>query len=153
MTAAAADMMLNGGYAELHIQLSAFLPPGSQSTRRCGPLSDQIVNRLLFLARRGFNTWLARGEQLFHTCAACHGVLGDGIGPDITGIYGQPAAMHAGFNYSDALKHRGLTWTEANLRAFIHDPQAFVPGTLMSFPGYERTADIDDVLAYLKSLK
>jgi len=96
---------------------------------------------------------LVRGEQLFHTCAACHSVLGDGIGPDITGIYGQPAAMHPGFNYSDALKHRGLTWTEANLRAFIRDPQAFVPGTLMTFPGYERTGDIDDVLAYLKSLK
>jgi cytochrome c len=95
---------------------------------------------------------LARGEQLFHTCAACHSVLGDGIGPDITGIYGQPAAMR-GFNYSEALKRRGLTWTEANLRAFIHNPQTFVPGTLMTFPGYERTADIDDVLAYLKLLK
>jgi cytochrome c len=96
---------------------------------------------------------LARGEQLFHTCAACHSVLGDGIGPDITGIYGQPAGMRPGFSYSDALKHRGLTWNEANLRAFIHNPQAFVPGTLMSFPGYERAADIDDVVAYLRTLK
>jgi cytochrome c2 len=77
---------------------------------------------------------LARGEQLFHTCAACHSVLGDGIGPDITGIYGQPAAMRAGFNYSEALKRRGLTWTEANLRAFIHNPQAFVPGTSNDLP-------------------
>jgi cytochrome c len=80
-------------------------------------------------------------------------VLGDGIGPDISGIYGKPAAMRAGFNYSQALKRRGLTWNEANLRAFIHNPQSFVPGTLMSFPGYERTADIDDVIAYLKTLK
>ena len=51
--------------------------------------------------------------------------------------------MRAGFNYSDALKNRGLTWTEANLRAFIHNPRTFVPGTLMAFPGYERTADIE----------
>jgi len=96
---------------------------------------------------------LVHGEELFHTCAACHSVLGDGIGPDISGIYGKPAAMRAGFNYSQALKRRGLTWNEANLRAFIHNPQSFVPGTLMSFPGYERTADIDDVIAYLKTLK
>jgi len=96
---------------------------------------------------------LSRGEQLFHTCAACHSVLGDGIGPDITGIYGQPAATRPGFNYSDALKRRGLIWNEANLRALIHNPQAFVPGTLMSFPGYDRTADIDDVVAYLRMLK
>src|SRR5580693_1290090 len=112
-----------------------------------------LVAMLVAAPTRTIAADLARGEQLFHTCAACHSVLGDGIGPDITGIYGQPAAMRPGFNYSDALKHRGLTWTDANLRAFIHDPQAFVPGTLMTFPGYERLSDIDDVLAYLKSLK
>jgi cytochrome c2 len=120
---------------------------------RLGTATAMLAANLTAVSTTASAADLARGEQLFHTCAACHSVLGDGIGPDITGIYGQPAAMRAGFNYSDALRHRGLTWTEANLRAFIHDPQAFVPGTLMSFPGYERTADIDDVLAYLKSLK
>jgi cytochrome c2 len=123
------------------------------SLARIGAATALLAANLAAVSTKASAADLARGEQLFHTCAACHSVLGDGIGPDITGIYGQPAAMRAGFNYSNALKHRGLTWTEANLRAFIHDPQAFVPGTLMSFPGYERTADIDDVLGYLKSLK
>jgi cytochrome c len=112
-----------------------------------------LVAMLVAAPTRTIAADLARGEQLFHTCAACHSVLGDGIGPDITGIYGKPAAMRAGFNYSEALKRRGLTWNDANLRAFIHNPQAFVPGTLMSFPGYERADDIDDVVAYLKTLK
>jgi cytochrome c len=112
-----------------------------------------LVAMLVGAPTRTIAADLARGEQLFHTCAACHSVLGDGIGPDITGIYGKPAAMRAGFNYSEALKRRGLTWNDANLRAFIHNPQAFVPGTLMSFPGYERADDIDDVVAYLKTLQ
>jgi cytochrome c len=116
-------------------------------------IATVLVAMLLAAPTRAIAADLARGEQLFHTCAACHSVLGDGIGPDISGIYGRPAAIQPGFNYSEALKQRGLTWTEANLRAFIHNPQAFVPGTLMSFPGYERTDDIDDVVAYLKTLK
>ena len=115
--------------------------------------SAMLVAMLVAAPTAAITADLARGEQLFHTCAACHSVLGDGIGPDITGIYGQPAATRPGFNYSDALNRRGLIWNEANLRAFIHNPQSFVPGTLMSFPGYERTADIDDVVAYLKTLK
>jgi cytochrome c len=127
--------------------------PSAAGMARIGAAAALLAANLAAVPTRAGAADLVRGEQLFHTCAACHSVLGDGIGPDITGIYGQPAAMRPGFNYSDALKHSGLTWTEANLRAFIHDPQAFVPGTLMTFPGYERTADIDDVLAYLKSLK
>jgi cytochrome c len=120
---------------------------------RVGVASAMLVAMLIAAPTLAVAADLARGEQLFHTCAACHSVLGDGIGPDITGIYGQPAAMRAGFNYSDALKRRGLIWDKDNLRAFIHNPQTFVPGTLMSFPGYDRAADIDDVVAYLRTLK
>ncbi len=57
---------------------------------------------------------LARGAQLFQTCSACHNVLGSGIGPDLAGIYGRKAAMTAGFDYSEALRSSGITWTEAN---------------------------------------
>jgi cytochrome c len=96
---------------------------------------------------------LKRGEVLFHTCAACHSVLGDGIGPDITGVYGQPAGKRRGFMYSDAMKNSGLVWNETNLRALVKNPQALVPGTKMTFPGYQMPADIDDVVAYIKSLK
>lgn len=96
---------------------------------------------------------LKRGEQLFHTCAACHSVLGDGVGPDITGIYGKPAGMIAAFSYSAAMKKSGLVWNDANLQAFLKSPQTFLPGTIMTFPGYSMPADIDDVIAYLKTTK
>lgn len=96
---------------------------------------------------------LQRGALLFQSCTACHNVLGDGVGPDLTGIYGQKAALRSDFNYSAALKASAVVWNEANLRAFIKDPQALVKGTLMTFPGYAAPADIDDVIAYMKTLK
>jgi cytochrome c len=94
---------------------------------------------------------LARGAQLFQTCSACHTVLGTGIGPDLAGIYGRKAAMTTGFDYSDALRSSGITWTEGNLRAFIANPQNFIKGTKMTFPGYSNPADIEDVIAFLKT--
>lgn len=96
---------------------------------------------------------LERGALLFQTCAACHSVLGDGVGPDIRGIYGKKAAARAGFNYSAALKGSAIVWDEGNLRAFVKDPQALVKGTAMTFPGYQAQSDIDAVIAYLKTLK
>jgi cytochrome c len=94
---------------------------------------------------------LARGAQLFQTCSACHNVLGTGIGPDLAGIYGRKAAMTPGFDYSEALRSSGVTWTEANLRAFITNPQEFIKGTRMTFPGYSNPADVEDVIAFLKT--
>jgi cytochrome c len=94
-----------------------------------------------------------RGALLFQTCSACHSVLGDGIGPDINGIYGRKAATREGFKYSEAMKLSGIIWDEATLRAFIKKPQSVVKGTAMAFPGYEMPADVDDVIGYLKTLK
>jgi cytochrome c len=94
-----------------------------------------------------------RGALLFQTCSACHNVLGDGIGPDLTGIYGQKAARNPNFNYSDALRNSKLVWDDATLRAFIRDPQAVVKGTKMAFPGYTDDADVEAVLAYLKTYR
>jgi cytochrome c len=94
---------------------------------------------------------LERGALLFQTCTACHSVLGDGVGPDLRGIYGKKAAARSGFNYSAALKSSDIVWDEANLRAFVTDPQALVKGTAMTFPGYPTQSDIDAVIAYLKT--
>ena len=96
---------------------------------------------------------LQRGELLYQTCSACHSVLGDGLGPDLHGIFGQKAAQIAGFKYSDALKASELVWDEKTLRAFIADPQAVVKGTLMAFPGYKADADLDALIAYIKTLQ
>jgi len=105
------------------------------------------------LAQHACAADVSRGALLFQTCSACHSVLGDGIGPDINGIYGRKAATREGFKYSEAMKLSGIIWDEATLRAFIKKPQSVVKGTAMAFPGYEMPADVDDVIGYLKTLQ
>jgi cytochrome c len=94
-----------------------------------------------------------RAALLFQTCTACHSVLGDGVGPDLSGIYGKKAASRPDFNYSSAMRASGLVWDEPTLDAFISNPQQLVKGTTMTFPGYPNAADVDAVVGYLKTLK
>jgi cytochrome c len=95
----------------------------------------------------------SRGALLFQTCGACHSVLGDGVGPNLYGIFGKRAGTQPGFKYSSAMLQSGLTWDEATLRAFIINPQGLVKGTLMTFPGYSSPADVNSVVEYIKTLK
>ncbi len=56
------------------------------------------------------------GQNSFTMCAICHAV-GDGaqnkLGPILNGLDGRRSASVAGFDYSDALKNAGITWSEA----------------------------------------
>lgn len=51
--------------------------------------------------------------------------------------------------YSDALQSAGLVWDAETMTAFLIKPKKLVPGTLMSFAGLEKEADIVNLLAYL----
>ena len=87
-------------------------------------------------------------------CAVCHAQKAGAppLGPSLIGVVGRPAASVAGFPYSDALKKSGLTWTDANLRAWIADPSHTVPGTLMPHISLSDPAEQLYVIAYLKTL-
>ena len=98
----------------------------------------------------------AAGKAVFNQCKACHQVGPDaknGVGPILNGIVGRKAGEGAGYNYSDANKSSGITWDDANLRAYLTDPKAKVPGTKMIFPGIKREKQLDDLMAYLKEIK
>src|SRR5271167_449886 len=85
---------------------------------------------------------LKRGELLFQTCSACHTPLGDGLGPDLHGIFGRKSAQTAGYDYSAPMRAAKLTWNEETLRSLIKGPQSFIPGTKMTFPGYSNPTDV-----------
>ena len=95
----------------------------------------------------------AHGKAVFQTCAACHTDKPEAIGPSLRGVYGRKSAALQDFRYSNAMMHANLTWDDANLKAYIKDPQAKVKGNRMPFGGLSSDADIDDVIAYLKDYK
>jgi len=95
----------------------------------------------------------AHGKVVFQTCAACHSDKPDAIGPSLRGVYGRKSAALPDFRYSNAMMRAGLTWDDANLKAYIKDPQAKVKGNRMPFGGLSSDADIDDVIAFLKDYK
>ena len=97
---------------------------------------------------------VAAGKVIFQQCAACHSILGDGVGPDLRGVYGRKAASESHYRrYSPAMKASDIIWDEQNLRSFLKDPAAKVKGTFMLFPGLKSVKDLDDVVEFLKSYK
>jgi cytochrome c len=93
------------------------------------------------------------GKALFAPCAACHTERADALGPNLNGVFGRKSAAIEDFRYSNAMKRANLVWDEDNLRAYIHDPQAKVKGNRMPYGGMSDPKDVDDVVAYLKTLK
>ena len=93
------------------------------------------------------------GKALFAACAACHSERSDALGPSLKGVFGRQSAVVPDFRYSNPMKRANLTWDEDNLRAYIHDPQAKVKGNRMPFGGMSDPNDVDDVVAYLKTLQ
>jgi cytochrome c len=92
----------------------------------------------------------------FQACAACHTISADranGMGPNLRGVYGRRAAAVRGFNYSNAMKRSGITWTSKELDAFIANPRTKVPGNSMAYVGMKDEAKRAQVIIYLKSLK
>ncbi len=96
---------------------------------------------------------LKAGEQSFRKCLPCHSV-GEGathkVGPLLNGLDGRKAGTFEGYNYSEANKNSGITWSEATFREYIKDPMGKMPGTKMAFPGIRNDAEIGHLWAYLK---
>ena len=93
------------------------------------------------------------GKELFLACAACHTEKADALGPSLKGIVGRKAAALDTFRYSPAMTRSNITWTEANLREYLMDPQGKVKGNRMPFSGMPNRTDVDDLIAHLVTLK
>ena len=108
---------------------------------------------LLTLVSPALSADAEHGKALFAPCAACHTDRPDALGPDLKGVYGRKSAAIEDFRYSNAMKRANLVWDDDNLHAYIHDPQAKVKGNRMPYAGMSEAGDVDDVVAYLKTLK
>ncbi|HSQ96400.1 MAG TPA: c-type cytochrome [Croceibacterium sp.] len=106
------------------------------------------------VAATGASAAMSAVPQAFNQCAACHSTTPGKtiIGPSLAHVYGRNAGSLAGFQYSDAMKGSGLTWTSSNLDAFLTNPAGKVPGTLMGLAGIKDAAQRKAIIAYLKTL-
>ena len=122
-------------------------------SKKTGAVIGAAIVVMAIATTPGAATDAAHGKVVFQTCAACHSDKPDAIGPSLRGVYGRKSAALADFRYSNAMLRANLTWDDANLKAYIKDPQAKVKGNRMPFSGLSDPKDIDDVVAYLTTLK
>jgi|ERR1700757_1867614 cytochrome c len=95
------------------------------------------------------------GPTLFkQQCATCHTTnLSDPMrqGPSLFGIVGRRAGAAEGFHYSAGFGKADFVWDDARLDAWITNPQAMLPGTVMAYR-QARPEIRAAIIAYLKEL-
>jgi len=97
------------------------------------------------------------GQRLAQSsCAQCHSFArgaGHGVGPNLFGLIGRPAATASGFDFSKPYVEAmmGKTWDRALLQRWLTDTQAVAPGSGMVY--FQDDAKKRDLLIqYLETL-
>ena len=90
-----------------------------------------------------------RGAKIYQDCMICHSLDKNEIGPRHRNVFGSKAGSVPDYDYSAALKTSSIVWNETTLDKWLTDPQAFVPGTKMTF-SVDAAQDRADVIAFLK---
>ena len=84
-------------------------------------------------------------------CGTCHALTDTAqrLGPTLHGVFGRHAGTVPGFAYSPGFMVANWNWDAGRLDAWLTDPQAMIPGTVMTY----RQADPairQAIIAYLK---
>jgi cytochrome c len=112
-----------------------------------------IAAAVILVSGDAFAQDLAAGENSFKKCLPCHSVGAEAknkVGPVLNGLDGRKSGTIDGYNYTDANKNSGITWSEEMFREYIRDPRAKIPGTKMVFAGIKNDNEITSLWAYLK---
>jgi cytochrome c len=95
---------------------------------------------------------VAAGEQVFAKCQSCHSLTANGTGPNLTGVVGRKPGTEAGFSYSPAMEAfaaKTPIWDYEHIYEFIKNPQAYIPGSKMTFVGLKKPEDRINIIAFL----
>lgn len=97
------------------------------------------------------------GRQVYLSrCQSCHTVDKGGsnrLGPALFGIMGKKAGTLPGYAYSRPLKTSNIVWTDDMLRRWMRQPNQTLPGTRMAFAGLSNPKQVEDLIAYMHTLK
>ena len=96
---------------------------------------------------------LGAGATSFKKCQPCHDVgptAKNKVGPVLNGLDNRKSGSIPGFNYTDANKNSGITWSEASFLDYIKDPKAKIPNTKMVFAGIKNESEAKSLWAFLK---
>ncbi len=69
-------------------------------------------------------------------CGTCHTTEAGAAprqGPNLAGVFRRPAGTVAGFKYSAGFPSQDFVWDEAHLDAWLTNPPAMIPGTIMVY--------------------
>lgn len=94
------------------------------------------------------------GEAIFRRCVSCHTINqggADGLGPNLYGVVGGPAAHRPGFAYSSGLAALPGPWTFEALDEWLTRPAAYIDGTKMNFAGLSSVEDRAAVILYMNA--
>ena len=124
---------------------------------RCGRAFAALIAFLSFAVGNGSSAAgdPKRGAQVFQACMACHSVKpGEHLtGPSLAHVWNRKAGAVEGFlRYSNALKRAGVVWNDASLDKWLANPEQFIGGASMTFPGVRESKDRRDVIAYLRAV-
>jgi cytochrome c len=99
----------------------------------------------------------SHGKGVFgQQCGLCHTATKGGptlVGPNLYGLVGRQAGSLPGYSYSPAMKAAGFTWDDDKLHAYLASPKSVVPSNKMPYGGLKNAGQLDDLVAYLASLK
>ena len=115
------------------------------------PAAEQSLNALI----AGGDSAAGQSSFMKLGCIACHSFAQggkNGVGPNLYGVVGQPAASHEGYAYSAALSAKKVKWTYEELNAWLTKPAAYAAGTKMSYAGVADPKIRANVIVYLRSL-
>jgi cytochrome c len=117
-------------------------------------LSALVVIAASSLASAALAQDAAAGKTSFNKCLPCHAIgenAKNKVGPVLNGLDGRKSGTVPDYNYSEANKNSGITWSEAVFKEYIKDPKGKIPGTKMTFAGIKNETEVNNLWAYVSS--
>lgn len=95
-----------------------------------------------------------RIERLLGACGECHSYVqsNHASAPSLNGIVGRQIGSTGYTGYSDEMLSHGGTWDADTLRAYILDPQGYIPGTYMPDPDVAEDEVLTGMIEALKQI-